>query len=143
MQPDIRQRPLQFHLRTILLVVAGFASVFAAARWWAHRGDPKLIPLVLKLEQGDDGDKQRAANELAKVGRLAVPELMRIVRDSQTHERSRFWAIHGLSQIGPSAWEAVPALIESCIDAESHIDRRFQLAMLLEAFADRLGRELR
>lgn len=39
--------------------------------------------------------------------------------------------------------EALPALIETCIEAEHYIDRRFQLAMLLEAFADRLGRDLR
>ena len=37
----------------------------------------------------------------------------------------------------------LPALIEACLEAEHHIDRRFQLALLLEAFADRLGRELR
>ncbi|HQR06371.1 MAG TPA: DNA polymerase III subunit delta' [Gemmatales bacterium] len=37
----------------------------------------------------------------------------------------------------------LPALIEACLEAEHHIDRRFQLALLLEAFAERLGRELR
>lgn len=39
--------------------------------------------------------------------------------------------------------EALPALIECCLETEYHIDRRLQLAMLLEAFADRMGRELR
>ncbi|MFO0812588.1 MAG: hypothetical protein U0796_05185 [Gemmatales bacterium] len=38
--------------------------------------------------------------------------------------------------------EAVPQLIEHALEAEYHIDRRFQLALLLEAFADRLGREM-
>lgn len=39
--------------------------------------------------------------------------------------------------------EAVPQLIEACLEAEYHIDRRFQLALLLEAFADKLGRYMR
>ena len=44
MQPDKRQRPLQYHLKTILLVVAGLACVFAAARWLAQRVDPNTGP---------------------------------------------------------------------------------------------------
>lgn len=36
--------------------------------------------------------------------------------------------------------EALPAMIEICMEAEAQIERRFQLALILEAFADRLGK---
>jgi DNA polymerase III subunit delta' len=38
--------------------------------------------------------------------------------------------------------EALPRLLETAMEAEYHIDRRFQLALLLEVFADRMGRVL-
>ncbi len=38
--------------------------------------------------------------------------------------------------------DALPNLLETAMEAEHHIDRRFQLALLLEVFADRMGRVL-
>jgi DNA polymerase-3 subunit delta' len=79
--------------------------------------------------------------------RFAVSYLVQLFRAAlvqaetgQTGQHPQQAAVNRLA--GLANISAVPALIEACLETEHHIDRRFQLAMLLEAFADRLGKIL-
>ena len=66
---------------------------------------------------------KEAGQRLAGIGRAAVPPLMELLHDESTPPKGMFWAppdaAWALGEIGPSAQEAVPALVEA-------LDRRTQ-----------------
>jgi hypothetical protein len=96
---------------------------------WAGKRDPLLQKKIRRLMSEDVREKFGfAANDyhaassygfgvLKSVAKPAVPSLIRILRDTDPDIRSG--AAFCLSQIGPAAEEAVPALLPSLDDPEA------------------------
>lgn len=109
---------------------------------------PKFASVAfgILLVKFTEGVKESAAKR--QRARFAVEFIVQLLRTALLHNEqgsssagAHQSAVQRLTALHSA--EAIPNLIEACLETESHIDRRFQLAMLLEAFADRLGRELR
>jgi HEAT repeat protein len=86
-----------------------------------HRIDPatdKSTVTVLVELLSDDGylNQKSAVEGLAELGKLAVPELLQILKSDQENLHGR--AARALGEIGPAARDAAPALIEAFRSAE-------------------------
>jgi HEAT repeat protein len=99
----------------------------------AEPDKPDIPRLLAQLKDGDVVAQNKAAQELAKLGKPAVPGLVEALQSNKDGVPAR--AARALRQIGPSAKDAVPALVErinknkgrSVDDAES-IEALMQIA---------------
>jgi DNA polymerase-3 subunit delta' len=78
--------------------------------------------------------------------RFAVETLLHLIRAALRQSETGQLPVPSdpaVTRLAGLPMQALPAMMEACLDAEQQIDRRFQLALILEAFADRLHGALR
>lgn len=84
------------------------------------------VPIIVKvLEDADPAARIRALDALAEQGKEAVPHLI----EAMAKEEAVYWACLVLSEIGPDAEEAVPALIKVLDDERPGVRREAILAL--------------
>ena len=84
------------------------------------------VPIIVKmLEDADPAARIRALDALAEEGKTAVPHLINALEK----EEAVYWACLVLSEIGPDAEEAVPALIKVLDDKRPGVRREAILAL--------------
>ncbi|HEX5103923.1 MAG TPA: HEAT repeat domain-containing protein, partial [Pirellulaceae bacterium] len=114
-------------------IAAGLADPDAGVRRASVRAlrmiqtDRKLVlPKVLKLlEDADPSVVMPALHTVAEAGKDVVPAL----KDSLQHPEARYWACLVLSEIGPEAHEAVPALTELLADKRPEVRLQATIAL--------------
>lgn len=89
-------------------------------------GAQVTLPLLVKVLQGaDDAARIRAIAALADLGKAAVPGLI----EALDHSQGKYWACLVISEIGPDASEAVPALTKLLSDEMPDVRRETILAL--------------
>jgi HEAT repeat protein len=84
------------------------------------------VPIIVKmLEDADPAARIRALHALADEGKTAVPHLI----DALAKEEAAYWACLVLSEIGPDAEDAVPALTKVLEDKRLGVRREAILAL--------------
>jgi HEAT repeat protein len=84
----------------------------AEAREWLAKKGKDAVPELVKLLADDDTVVAMSASDiLVKIGRDSVPGLVVTLRTGAP--KARGWAVHSLGEIGKDALEAVPALHEA------------------------------
>jgi HEAT repeat protein len=93
----------------------------------AIRPGPQVtVPLCVKLlEESDPAIKVRILSAITDVGAAAVPGLVEALKN----EKAAFWACVVLRDIGPSAKDAVPALISKLKDSSPGLRREVILTL--------------
>ena len=85
-----------------------------------------MIPICVKLlEDPDQAIRVRILNAIAECGVEAVPGLIEALKD----EKSAFWALIILRDIGPAAKDAIPAITEKLKDKKPEIRREAVLTL--------------
>ena len=89
-------------------------------------GPQVMLPLLAKLlEDSDPGVRMRILHAMAEAGPAAVPGLIEALKNDKT----TYWAIIVLREIGPAAKDAAPALAEKLKDPRPEIRREAALAL--------------
>ncbi len=89
-------------------------------------GPQIMIPLLTKqMEDSDPGVQMRILHAMAEAGEAAVPGLIQALKNDKT----AYWAIIVLREIGPAAKDAAPALAEKLQDPRPEIRREAALAL--------------
>jgi HEAT repeat protein len=87
---------------------------YAASFFFSHAG-PETVAAMRALEKfamGGQGDRSYAVLALGRLGKPAVPSLVRILQDEDCRAYGLTTAaLYALEQIGPDAQEAVPVLL--------------------------------
>lgn len=115
---------------TVYIAALAAALLLCAAPGWGKTpeqepappqkvdGNPENIARLVALLAKDDWAGRDASRQLGKIGKPAVPELLKAIR--HTAPRSRYWAISALSSIGDE--RALPA-IKKCLQDKDGIVR--------------------
>jgi DNA polymerase-3 subunit delta' len=116
---------------------AGLTQTFTASRF-------DSVALGIQLTKFADTVKESAQKR--QRAQFAVELLVNLFRQAlhraeETAGTATQAAVQKLAAL-PTA-DGLLTMIEACVEAEHQIDRRFQLALILEALADRLGRVLK
>jgi HEAT repeat protein len=86
----------------------------------------KLIPaLIGVLEKSSSTEVIPAMQAIAEAGKEAVPGLIAAL----AHPEARYWALQILTQIGPDAAEAVPAIVGTLTDERVEVRREAVLCL--------------
>jgi HEAT repeat protein len=86
----------------------------------------QMIPLVVSvLESASPHELLPALHSLAEGGARVVPRLIEALK----HPRARYWACLVLSEIGPDAKDAVPALVGLLSDTDPEVRREAIMAL--------------
>jgi HEAT repeat protein len=111
-------------------------------------GSEVVLPLFVKqIEAADPAIRMSVLAALAERGREAVPDLINALKN----EEAAFWACLVLSEIGPEAEAAVPALTKLLADDRPGVRREAMLALAaigqgscsaVPALAEQLGCEI-
>jgi HEAT repeat protein len=105
-------------------------SVLRAVRS-IHPGPKVMIPLLVTLlENPDLNVRTRILTSVAECGVEAVPGLIAALKD----DKSAFWALIILRDIGPAAKDAIPAIVEKLSDKKAEIRR--EAVLTLGVFGD-------
>lgn len=92
-----------------------------------------IVPLVAKqLADEDPSVVMPALHTMADAGPAAVPFLI----ESLGEPKSRYWASVVLTEIGPEAGDAVPALLQIAESTEAEPEERMQAILALAAIGD-------
>ena len=115
-----RHRLLEEFILTALIVLGVILvpRLYTQARVWS---------LALGLSEGGFDDRREAAYELARVGRPAVPTLIRRLRDNQGIVREA--AAFALAGMGGTAAPAVPELTARLQDEDPSVRRTAAYAL--------------
>ncbi|HMO35876.1 MAG TPA: AAA family ATPase [Gemmatales bacterium] len=119
-------------------IMADIAKALAAPKFASVAFGTMLVKFCEAVKEGAV-KRQRARFAVECIAQLLQAALLHAEQGSSPFQ-SHPEAIRRLASL--TNIEAIPELLEATLEAEYHIDRHFQLALLLEAYADRLGRIL-
>jgi DNA polymerase-3 subunit delta' len=122
----------------LLKITGDIAKAFQSPKFASVAFGTMLVKFCDGVKEGAL-KRQRAHFAVEFVVQLLQAALLQVetsVLSSNPHQQA-ITRLANLTNI-----DALPQLLETAMEAEHHIDRRFQLALLLEVFADRMGRVL-
>lgn len=107
---------------------------------------PKFDSVALGIQLTKFADTVKESAQKRQRAQFALDLLVHLFRQALRHAESE--AAPGPNPVVQKlaalpTHDGLLTMIEACVDAEQQIDRRFQLALILESLADRLGRVLR
>jgi HEAT repeat protein len=100
------------------------------------KGASKKGPLAAafaELASGDAAGVYNGSEYLARAGKTDAsipPRLVRMMWDPKLNERSRYWALRTLAELGPAAKPVMPDLVKAMNDTNPYFRLRGSLAVL-------------
>lgn len=101
---------------TPFLIFAGNSDSRSVWQEGTENTDPQIVAYISQLKEKNDTQRIEASNSLVKIGKPAVPALIKALKDKDIRPIVTFI----LGRIGPAAKEAIPALSEELKDEDKN-----------------------